>query len=161
MASNQNDDTAPATKADIKTLLNRFDQMDGKFEKIDDRFENINERFEKIDERFEKIDERFEKIDDRFENINERFERIDERFEKIDKKFKEIDINFERVLATIMDLERKFNEKLEELKAEVHAAIFDNTTEENRDRNTLKKTLINHERRIESLEKGKLVGVAA
>ncbi len=48
---------APATKDDIRTII---EQMDKRFEQIDRRFEQIDKRFEQVDKRFEQADKRIE-----------------------------------------------------------------------------------------------------
>lgn len=49
----------PATKEDIKIIL---DQMDKRFEQVDKRFEQFDKRFEQIDKRFEQVDKRFDQL---------------------------------------------------------------------------------------------------
>lgn len=49
----------PATKEDIKIIL---DQMDKRFEQVDKRFEQVDKRFEQIDKRFEQVDKRFDQL---------------------------------------------------------------------------------------------------
>ena len=66
---------APATKDDIKMLIQ---QMDKRFEDVDKRFEDVNRRFEDVNRRFEDMNKRFEmmqhQMDKRFEDMNKRFE---------------------------------------------------------------------------------------
>lgn len=50
---------APATKEDIRMLV---EQMDKRFEQAERRFEQIDKRFEQVERRFEQIDKRFEFI---------------------------------------------------------------------------------------------------
>ena len=70
---------APATKDDIKMLIQ---QMDKRFEDVDKRFEmmqhQMDKRFEDMNKRFEDMNKRFEmmqhQMDKRFEDMNKRFE---------------------------------------------------------------------------------------
>jgi len=55
---------SPATKDDIKMVL---EQMDKRFEQVDKRLEQIDKRFEQVDKRFEQVDKRFEQVDKRID----------------------------------------------------------------------------------------------
>ena len=72
---------APATKDDIKMLIQ---QMDKRFEDVNRRFEDVNSRFEDMNSRFEDMNKRFEmmqhQMDKRFEDM-QRY--IDKRFESL------------------------------------------------------------------------------
>ena len=72
---------APATKDDIKMLIQ---QMDKRFEDVNRRFEDMNRRFEDTqkytNKRFEDM-QRY--MDKRFEDMNKRFEDMNRRFESL------------------------------------------------------------------------------
>ncbi len=126
MASNPKDDMAPATKADVQKILQRFDQVDSKFDDID-----------------------------------KRFDQADKRFGEADDTFKTIEHQFQVVLATITAMEKSLKEEIRKAKEEMQQDLYEQTTEIYSRANIMEKTIANHEGRIEALEKGKLVAVAA
>ena len=75
---------APATKDDIKMLIQ---QMDKRFEDVNRRFEDVNRRFEDVNKRFEDMqkytNKHFEDMNKRFEDMNKRFEDMNRRFESL------------------------------------------------------------------------------
>lgn len=82
--------------------------------------EKILSILEGFQSNFKSIDQRFEKIDQRFEQIDRRFEQIDRRFEQIDQKFIDLEYRFDRKLEA---LEVRFDAKLEALENRLDAKI--------------------------------------
>lgn len=81
----------------LKTLVNRFDQLDSKFEQIDQRFDSIDSKLNEHDHKFEKIDQRFDSVESKLEEQDQRFEQIDKRFDSVESKLEEHDDKLDKL----------------------------------------------------------------
>ena len=93
---------------------------------MNERFEQIDRRFAQIDRRFEQIDKRFAQIDRRFEKNDEQFAQIDERFNSIDEQLADIRNDHKTLVDIVKDMDLRMDKGFNELKAEdgkIHAEI--------------------------------------
>jgi len=71
------------TGAHLKSVDQRFEQVDGRLESIDQRFEQVDGRLESIDQRFEQVDGRLESVDQRFEQVDRRFDELGQKMDDL------------------------------------------------------------------------------
>ncbi|HEX4047310.1 MAG TPA: hypothetical protein VH309_05725 [Elusimicrobiota bacterium] len=106
------DERLPATKADVKRILDRLDGQDGRLTSHDGHLATIGERLTSHDRHFTSIAERFDAVDKRFEAVDRRFEDVDKRFDAVDGNLRRLNLFAARTEGRLSSLEVKMDEML-------------------------------------------------
>jgi len=113
------------TKGDLGAIQKMFDSLRNE----------MNERFVNVDQKFVNMGQKFVTVDERFAGVNESFASVDKRFVNLDNK-----------IDRFSNLLQKNTDELVEL-------ITIGFNAQDAGFNRIEKVLVNHEKRIGSLEK--------
>jgi|SRR5579883_2926918 uncharacterized coiled-coil protein SlyX len=86
-----------ATKEDLVTLENKFEQ----------RFTSLENKFDKFEQRFTSLENKFDKFEQRFTSLENKTE---QRFASLEQRFASLDNKFDSVLQLLTVLTRKIAE---------------------------------------------------
>jgi tetrahydromethanopterin S-methyltransferase subunit G len=70
-----------ATRADLRSVDQRFLEIDRRFDAVDQRFDAVDQRFDAVDQRFAAVDQRFVAVDRRLDGIDRRLDRVEVRLD--------------------------------------------------------------------------------